>query len=120
MRTYLAHPDLGVAPIKAFCAAARSHGTRGAAFKRLLAEFAEHGDMARITFPTEQAAKGEYTALVQKIVESHAGLVAADPASDRTANYLVGQVMATIADRRSVDARHIKEMILAAMDALPR
>ena len=111
VRSHLDHPALAIPSLKEFLAAARQHGAAGARRKSLLGEFASGVDLGALQFHV-----AGHDAVVAKVVARHVDKIrTGDP--EKIVNWLVGQVMASIPDRRSADIAAIKTQVAVAVRA---
>lgn len=106
--------DTGLKPklVKSFCEMARKHEVTGAGFKQTLSTYT--GDLNAVRWPIKQTADA-HDSLIDEVLAANADKLAGDP--EKVANFLVGQVMKKVPDRKAVDVSKIKSRLVEKIGA---
>jgi hypothetical protein len=113
MTVYLANKTMPLHHMHEFLAACRQHGISGSRMKGLLQDFTKHWDLTKLDFST--ADTSSFEPILNEIFEEHKDKIAkSDPT--KITNFIVGQAMKKIIDKKTVDVEQLRAKITEKMN----
>jgi len=109
VRSYLTYPKLGIRNLREFIYKFDKPEIPKSAFKLLLAEFDLCRDLDKLEYKVNNTS---YDIIIEQKLTEHVDKIASFTDKEKLTNWLIGQVMKEIKDKKGVDIQGIKNSIM--------
>ncbi len=108
IQTHLMNRTMSTYHIHSFLAECRKHKITGSRFKQLLKEYTTHFDLTKMDFSTTETI--QFDVLIEKVWSENQEKISKSD-KNKITNYLVGQIMKQIEDKKNVNIEEIRKKI---------